>query len=438
MENKVEVVEVVDGKAKAPKKTFLKWILIGAPIALVILAVAVLILAGVFRSDKTKVLLAFSNTFKNQPKFMEDLKLDDISKWASEKKITTNIVADGIGTSVDMSLGMTPSEVRMYGEFEGESMPETDFIISYTDSQLKAMMPAVSDVLFVYNYNEMPTGELFDEVAEENIEMFNEALSTYWTEDNKNIEKRLNKVFKKAFKELELNKTDSAEFKIDDKRRKCDGYEFVLDDDFLLDLLDEVETVYEEELDEEMYDSMEDAFDAMRQVFREFPESEVKVYIYKNKLAAINVVMDEVDVEAELLFKGGKFRWQNMELIVDDGDTEYNFELEGKTDGKTEEYEISVEGTEVAIIEYSQKTGDFVLESEMADFEFEGNIVSEKNSVGFSFSVDGVDMTVTVSQGANFEAMEGETFNVGEASQEDFMEIVEENEELVEIFYSFF
>lgn len=431
MKKKIETTEVL--AEKPAKKPFPKWILIAAPIVLVVIVVLVLIAAGVFRSDKTKVLLAFANTFKEQPKIMEDMKLDDISKWAAEKKITTNIVMDGVGEAVDMSLAIMPEEVRYFGEIEGEYLPETDFVVSYTNSQIKAMLPAVSDVLFVYNYTEMPSGELFDDADEESIEMLNDLLSTYWTEENTNLEKRLNKAVKKAFKEVEVNKTDSAEFRIDDKKRNCDGYEFVLSDDFFLDLLDEVETIYEEELEEEVYESMEDVFDAMRQTFREFPESEVKVYIYKNKLACVEVVMDEADIEMELLFKGGKFRWQNMELVVDDGYEEINIELEGKTDGKEEEYELSVEGTDILTLEYSQKTGDFVIESDMEDFEFEGNIVSEKTSVCISFAVEGVDMAVTISQGANLENIEGEEFNIGTASEDDFLDVMEENEELMEL-----
>ncbi len=436
MENKMETTEVV--VEKKAKKPFPKWILIAAPIVVVVIIVLVLIAAGVFKSDKTRVLEAFVKTFKDQPKIMEDLKMDDVSKWAAEKKITTNIVMDGVGEAVDMSVAVTPEEVRYFGEIEGEYLPETDFVVSYTDSQLKAMLPSVSDVLFVYNYTEMPSGELFDDVDEESIEIINDLLSTYWTEENTNLEKRLNKVFKKAFKEVEVNKTDSAEFRIDDKKRNCDGYEFVLTDDFFLDLLDEIETIYEEELEEEVYESMEDAFDAMRQVFREFPDSEIKVYIYKNKLACIEVVMDEADVEMELLFKGGKFRWQNMELVVDDGYEEINIELEGKTDGKEEEYELSVEGTEILTLEYSQKTGDFVIESDMDDFEFEGNIVSEKTSVCVSFAVEGVDIAITISQGANLENIEGEEFNIGTASEDDLLDVMEDNEELMELLYDLY
>ena len=69
-----------------------------------------------------------------------------------------------------------------------------------------------------------------------------------------------------------------------------------------------------EELAEDLYDIYDEALDEVRDGLREFPETEVEIYIYKNKLACINMVMDDMDTEVELLFKGGDFRAQNMEL----------------------------------------------------------------------------------------------------------------------------
>ena len=81
---------------------------------------------------------------------------------------------------------------------------------------------------------------------------------------------------------------------------------------------------------------------------------------------------------------------------------------------------------------------DFVIESDMDDFEFEGNIVSEKNSVCISFAVEGADIAVTVSQGANFESLTGEEFNFGTASEDDLMDVMEDNEDLMELLYELY
>ena len=420
------------------KKAFPKWAMAVIAVAAVVLIVVLLAVGGVFRSNSAKVLLAVANTFSEQPMILEDLKLADITKWAEDEKVTTNVVMDGMGESMDISFAVNPSEVRAYGNLEGEYMPEIEFVIAYTKNDVKAQLPAICDEVFVYNYNEMPNGDLFEEIDEDDIEMINEALASYWTADNTKLEKRLTKALTKAFNEIEVEKIDSKDYKVDDKKRKCDGYSAVLTEDFFLDLLDEVEDIYEEECDEAVYELTEEAFDSLRDTFRDFPESEVEVYIYKNKLACVNLVMEDMDAEVELLFKGGEFRAQNMELTIDDGYDTYSIELEGKTDGKKEEYELSVDGMDVLVFEYDRKDGDFTIESDELEMDFEGNLVSERNAVTVSFEVEGVDMAVTISKGADFEKLSGEEFNIGEASQDEIMDLVEENEELMELMYELY
>ena len=151
---------------------------------------------------------------------------------------------------------------------------------------------------------------------------------------------------------------------------------------------------------EDLYDIYDEALDEVRDGLREFPETEVEIYIYKNKLACINMVMDDMDTEVELLFKGGDFRAQNMELTLDDGYSEYSMELEGKSDGSKEKYEVSVEGEELLVFEYNRKNGNFSIESE--DFEFEGKLLSERNAVTVSFDVEDVEVNVSISKGTNF------------------------------------
>ena len=420
------------------KKAFPKWVFIAIPVAAVVLIVVLLVACGAFRSKTTKILLATANTFSEQPMFIEDLKLDDITKWSQSQKMTTNMVMDGMGDSLDISFAVNPSEIRFFGNVEGESVPEVDFVIAYTEKDIKAQLPSICDELFVYNYTEMPSGDLFEEMDEDDIEMLNETLTSYWNSDNTKMEKKINKALTKALGEIEIEKIDSKQFKIDDKKRKCDGYGFVLTEDFFLDLLDDIENIYEEECEESVYELSAEAFDSLRDTFRDFPEAEVEVYIYKNKLACVSMIMDDEDAEIELLFKGGEFRAQNMELTIDDGYDNYSIELEGKTDGKNEEYELSVEGTDVLVFEYDRKSGDFVIESDEMEIEFEGNLVSERNAVTVSCEVEGIDMEITISKGANFEKLSGEEFNIGEASQDDFMDLVEDNEELMELMYDFY
>ena len=423
----------------APKKALPMGLIIGGAVAAVVLLVVILVASGVFRSKMATVSLAFANTFKEQPKFMEDLKVDEIAKWAKDGNYTVNAVAEDSDVSINMSVGFKPSEVRFSGEFEGEYVPETDFVFSYSDKAVKAQMPAISDVLFVYDYTKMPEGYLADEMDEDDIEMLNEALSAYWTMDTAKLEKKISKAIMNVAKEIEIEKIDSKEYKVDDKKRKCKGYSLVLTDDEVLDMIDAVDAVCEEELSETVYDVYADMMDEMRDVMREFPETELEIYIYKNKLACINAIMDDMDTEIEWLFKGGDFRTQNMEITVDDGYSSETMELEGKKDGSKEEYELSVDGDELLVFEYDSKDGDFVIEIEGE--EFEGNLLSERNGITLSFDIEGVEASVSILKGADFEKLSGEEFNIGDASEDDFMDLYEDNEELFEmiedLLYSF-
>ena len=433
--NKTENVAAEAAKKKIP---VLVWAIGGGVLAVVLLVVA-LVAAGVFRSDLTTISLAIANTFKEQPKFFEDLKVDDITKWVNDEKYTVSVLAENDEATINASVGVNPSEIRFSGEFEGVGMPETDVVLAYNNKVVKAQLPSVSDVVFVYDYTKMPTGYMADMLDEDEFEMINEAFSTYWSIDTAKLQKKVTKEILSVAKDFKIEKIDSKQFKIDGKKRKCKGYSLVLTDDEVLDMLDAVDVVFEEELAEDVYDIYDEALDEVRDGLREFPETEVEIYIYKNKLACINMVMDDMDTEVELLFKGGDFRAQNMELTLDDGYSEYSMEVEGKADGSKEEYELSVDGDEILVFEYNRKNGNFSIESE--EFEFEGKLLSERNAVTVSFDVEDVEVNVSISKGTNFEKIKGKEFNIGEASEDDFMDLYEDNEELFEmledLLYSF-
>jgi len=412
----------------------LVWAIGGSVVAVVLLVVA-LVAAGVFRSDLTTITLAIANTFKDQPKFIEDLKVDDITKWVQDQKYAVSVFAEDDDVTINASIGFTPSEINVAAEFEGDGVPETDIRLAYNKKTIKAQMPAVSDIVFVYDYTKMPTGYMADMMDEDELETLNESLAMYWTMDTSKIEKKVTNAVLDVLKDVEIEKIDSKQYKVDGKKRKCKGYSLVLTDDEMLDMLDAIDTVYEEELSEDMYDMYAEIIDSARDGLREFPETELEIYIYKNKLACINAVMDDEDIEIEWLFKGGDFRIQNMEITVDNGYSESSVELEGKSDGSKEKYELSVEGEEVLTFEYDSKDGDFVFEAD--DSEFEGNLASEKNAITITFEVEDVESSITISKSADFEKISGEEFNIGEASEDDYMDLYEDNEELFEIIGDF-
>ena len=59
--------------------------------------------------------------------------------------------------------------------------------------------------------------------------------------------------------------------------------------------------------------------------------------------------------------------------------------------------------------------------------------MSERNGITLSFEVEDVEASVSILKGAEFEKISGEEFDLGEASEDDFEELYEDNEELFEV-----
>ena len=95
---------------------------------------------------------------------------------------------------------------------------------------------------------------------------------------------------------------------------------------------------------------------------------------------------------------------------------------------KSEAYEFFVE-------EYKEQFGNSIVapEIESEEFEFEGTLLSERNALTVSFDVEDVEVNVSISKGTNFEKIKGTEFNIGEASEDDYMDLYEDNEELFEV-----
>ena len=73
----------------------------------------------------------------------------------------------------------------------------------------------------------------------------------------------------------------------------------------------------------------------------------VKVYVYQNKLAAVVAEAENSDTAYRLLFKGGEYRMQNLELLAEDLEGEHSIlELTGKAAGEEGGYEFLIDNGE--------------------------------------------------------------------------------------------
>ena len=152
------------------------------------------------------------------------------------------------------------------------------------------------------------------------------------------------------------------------------------------------------------------------------------------------------DEEVQILFKGGDYLAQNVEVTVD-GDT--TLTIEGKIDGDVETSTIE---TDDMTIEYSynRKTGELTIEND--DFEFNGKLVCKKGEMTVtvdSVEVDGDDLEIEkleiiYSSKVDIKEPKGEEFDIGNADEDDLSELGEEiydnvydNDELMDFLEEF-
>ena len=80
------------------------------------------------------------------------------------------------------------------------------------------------------------------------------------------------------------------------------------------DLVDDLEDYADQELDYYFEDDEErdEIFSILREMAKDFPETDVTFYIYKSKLACIE--MDSREMDKEVLFQGGTTRMQHIQI----------------------------------------------------------------------------------------------------------------------------
>ncbi|MBO5373364.1 MAG: hypothetical protein J6A75_11715 [Lachnospiraceae bacterium] len=422
-----------DMNKKTPGKIF---IIIGVIVA-VIAVVLTGIFSGAFLNKRTKVLVAAAKTFKDESHLMRDF--GDIAKILRKDEcmvaITTDGNVEGIPMNVTASCAKNKKKVQLSAEVNATGA-KVDFTAEINDKNLAVCVPSVSDQKFIYDYTGDNDGYIIQVLEDEGIdaEMLNQSLQAI-ASGGKQSEwvKKLTKAISKEYKSLKFKKLDTKEFKVDGKKRKCKGYSTEITSDNMENVLAAVEDLLVEEY-EDMLDMMnldvdnfirelEDTIDLMSDI-------EVCFYISGGKLACIQAEVNGAEVE--LTFLGGNTRTENMELEVD-GMTV--FEIEGSDKSGVEETKLSVMGTQVASVEYKYKEHTFEIEAgnEYAGCNIAGILDSNRNGVTLKadeFEVVGenidIEFEAVVSKDAKFVELEGEEFDIGNASENDFEDIAEE------------
>ncbi len=425
---------------KPPKKTSQTTkIIIGVVAGVLLLAIfaVVMVASGIFSSPKSKVVKATVNTF-NKGGYIYDLLGTEVSIGDKYSVEATVHAGDG-DTEIDTNvvLAVSGKEKQLSGTFEydssWESIPEIEFISQLTDKELKLKVPSLDDRIFIYNYLEEKDGAILDYIDEDDLQILDEALkSLYSTEDvsKDTIKKDIAAIkdMRNWYKSLKVSKIDAEEFEVDGKDRKCKGYELVLTEDDLLDLVDILNDYLEEKFDDALSMDVSEYKSALRELRSEIKgmdDLEIRFYVYKNMLAAIEAEMN-YDV-VQILFKGGDYRTQNIEVNMYD---ETVIELKGKIKDDKETLTLYSYDEEVAKVSYNKKSGKFnaSLTDGWDEYSLSGKIVKTHNE--FTVELDEMDFdyfsisgSLSVKKGATMDKLKGEEFDLGNADEDELLDL---------------
>lgn len=427
-------------------KTGKKIAIIGGVTAVAAIGLTVFgaVKSGIFFSDSTKVLMATANTVRDMEYFSDIVKSAEI---LSSGKYTTTIHAALEDTEAEAQILRGKAKVQIAAQVEFPDSDQVSALAELNEREARLEVPVLSDKMFAYNYREEKGGYLADEGVLENVDevlqLAGQALGE--EKDVQKMWKELVSSLSEEWKEVEVVKRNPEEYEVDGKFRKCKGYTVSLTEENMEDLLSVTEDIvtdcYDSKLCEEMLSNI---FSELEYIIEDMPDVDVTCYVYKNKLAAVGLEVDRNEMEIQFL--GGKTRFQNMEISVED---ETVIEVEGETEGSAEVTAVYIEGEEALEMEYDRKSGEYKIEVPQADMEMSGVFLADKKKMELSaetVEVYGnrldVDCLLSIRKGAEFREFEGDVFDVGEASKseledlgEELMEQIEEDENLEDFLY---
>lgn len=257
--------------------------------------------------------------------------------------------------------------------------------------------------------------------------------AAYDNQDSNEFHKKMLKVYADEYNTLKFSKVDAKDFTIDGTERSCKGYQTVVTKDNVDHVIDGLETLYEEDY-QELMDALDltaaDFVASMREAVEELDDSTTLVfYLYKGQYAAIDII-PENDVSFEVQFLGGDTRMQNMILLADD---EKVVEVQGSNEGSVETITMIAEENDTVKFTYDSDSGDITMEAKYDEesYNFAGNLAVDKNSMVITIddlgsASEDVSGSITWKKGAQFEEVSGDTFDLGNATEEEWQDLLHE------------
>ena len=441
-----------------------KGLPVGAVIGIIVGVVAVI---GIIVFAATKFmggklsLLTFGATAYDGSYLVDAIKETGFKPY-EDMSVTVNAEVEDLGLNVvaarkaDSHVGSVYAEIT----YSGFTANATGYI---DEKKIEATCPVIGDYLFVYDYSSSKnSGYIIEMLEDEGIDAEDlNAMIGFLNDNSDNYRKLSEKMidyYKDCIEGIELEKTGKKEtFTVNGKDVSCKEYKAVITEDdvnewikgyqeILEGFVDDNSDVFDaiESLSGESFD-LDDSFDELYDEIEDMDDIEFMVYAKGTTVAAICLTNAD-DEEVQILFKGGDYLAQNVEVTVD-GDT--TLTIEGKIDGDVETSTIE---TDDMTIEYSynRKTGELTIEND--DFEFNGKLVCKKGEMTItvdSVEVDGDDLEIEkleiiYSSKVDIKEPKGEEFDIGNADEDDLSELGEEiydnvydNDELMDFLEEF-
>ena len=332
----------------------------------------------------------------------------------------------------------------------------TDATLYIDEKNVKANVPVLGDYLFIYDYSNNKNDGYFVELLDDagvDVADFN-ALIAFLNDNNGTIEKFYDKTTDYAVScltDLDFKKTGEKEtFTVNGKKIDCKEYQAVITEDTLVEWIEGYQKVWEdfykansddfeavENLADEDID-LDDFFDDLLDQVDGMEDLTISVYSKGKTTAALRFESD--DNMIEILFKGGDFLAQNLEVNYDfDGDDGTLLTCEGKTKGDVQTLTFESEMADF-VLEYTfnRKTGELTMDSEMGGREYyhiECTFSVSKNEVKVVYDemeIYGEDMPFdsleyTISTKADIkEPKKGDKMDLGNMDEGDFEDLYEE------------
>ena len=439
----------------------------GLPIGAVIgiIAVIAVVIAGVIffikgRSSKISLLDIFTESFDGSyiDVYTKDVQIGLFDDFT----YTCNGELEDIEFSVSFANAPSSHQRSVYAEltYSGFTMDATAYV---DDKKFVASAPIVGDYLFTYDYsNDKNDGYLIEMLDEYDIdaETFN-LLIAFLNDNNSALEKLYNQsddYITGCINGLDFKKTGEKEtFTVNGQKVECKEYQVVVNQETVEGWITgyqeiwnkfykENKSVFEplEDLTGEEFD-FADYFDEAVDSLDDMEDLTISVFVKGKDVACVRFASEEEENAIDILFKGGDYRAQNVEVIVtEDGDEETVLVIEGKTKGDVQTSTITV-GDDEMILEWSfdRKSGELAMTMEQDGYEMynlECTITVAKNSITMTYDtleVSGSEMPfdsfeVIFSTKADIvEPKKGEEFDLGNADEDEFYDLVEEIQETI-------